>query len=524
MEAGDPVRADGMLEAVYRARREQLAPGHPDLLILQYNLAGSRIELGDYVGAIELAEEVVAEGERTLPAGDVDRIRFRATLAQAHHGAGHFARARELAESVLEDYEQVLPTDHPELVLAKDNLAVMRNEDGDLAGALELKEEVHATQERLRPAGHPDLLRAKHNLAAVLRRAGELERARALQETVHSHFARVLPPDHPNLMRAQANLALTRMELGDREGADAMARELLESLLASARALDRESPRVARSRALKDLAWLDNVLLAIRYDNETPSAELEELLFSALESLRAVSTGSANPMLGVREAPELEAGRVALRRIRAELNDLAVRPPAASELDAWTERLLELSDERDHLERELRQGLTGHGARLATPTVRGAAAALEPDAALVTFLRYGRYLEKGRPPVDSLLAFVLSADAGARARRAGAERGARVARGGVARIAGPSDRHARSRWCGRRRNGEVTEDRARARRTRPGAPRRSLPRRPRHAPGHTARRTRRPAPPRTARGTAVGTRASAWARSYRCAGRPRRWV
>ena len=460
MALGDLEGALELNEHVHAARERLLPADHPDRLTAKLNLAGTRRKLGDLTGALELYEHVHEHRERLLPADHFELLEAKQGLAAIRYDLGDLEGAHELNEHVHAAWDRLLPADHPDLIRIKQCLAVTRRDQGDLAGALELDEHVHATRERLLPADHPDLLGAKGNLAGTRYELGDLEGAHELFEHVHAAWERLLPADHPDLLAAKQNLAATRAELGDLEGAHELcehvhaawkrllpadhpmllaaqlnlagtrrkrgdlagSRELIRSLLtgqlARAAALRGEPARSARAGALAELHRLPRALFSSEAAHAEGTSGLDGSLFSVLENLRLVSTSSTELAFAVSRSPELKELRDRLGNARSQLHDLALSPPEElSALEPWRKELVELATGRDFLERELRSGLAEKGVFTLTPTSEDVGGVLAEGSALIGFLRYPRQFDEDSetgetpPPVDSLLAFVITPDA-----------------------------------------------------------------------------------------------------------------
>ena len=417
-ELGDLQGALEMQEHVHAARVRLLPPDHPHLLTAKLNLAVTRYELGDRQGALEMQEHVFAARERLLPPDHPDLLQAKGNLAATRYVLGDLQGALEMQEHVHAARERLLPPDHPDLLRSKGNLAGTRFVLGDLQGALEMQEQVHAARERLLPPDHPDLLRAKGNLAGTRYELGDLQGALEMQEQVLVARERLLPPDHPDLLRAKLALAVTRNALGDLAGTHDMTRSLLESQLARGTALRVESPRVARAAALEELHQLSKAIFLSESVLPDAQSRSDGLLFSVLEGLRLVSMSSGEVALAIARFPELKELHDRVADIRRALNDLALVPPAEeSKLETWRKQLVEIANERDGLERELRSQLSAKGVFVEMSTHEGVAKGLEEDSALVSYFRYERYFEEDpetgeRPPrLDCVLAFVVLPDA-----------------------------------------------------------------------------------------------------------------
>ncbi|MEZ5976982.1 MAG: CHAT domain-containing tetratricopeptide repeat protein [Planctomycetota bacterium] len=455
---GDLEGALALFEYVFSARVRVLPPNHPDLLRVELNLAGTRKELGDLEGALALEERVHAVMERALPADHPDLLAAKHNLAGTRKELGDLEGAHALFEVVHDARERILPADHPDLLAAKQNLATTRLELGDLAGALELNEYVHAARERLLPEDHPDLLAAKLNLAATLEALGDLEGALALLEHVHAAWERLLPAEHPLLLMATLNLAATRSDAGDLPGALELVEQvratwerilpadhasllaarqllaatrgrlgdlgglhvavtaLLDAQLAVCTSIASYAPRPARAAALRELERLEWQTHWSEVLEVNAEADLTPRLVATLESLRSVSTASAEVARAMALVPELRSVGNSLARARRALADESQSGRSDGEaVDEWRLRLLALSESRDALERELRRQLGERGLDFELPTVPSIAAGIESGAAYVGYWRYRR-LRQTSPgsreyaTTDSLLAFVMMHD------------------------------------------------------------------------------------------------------------------
>jgi CHAT domain-containing protein/tetratricopeptide (TPR) repeat protein len=402
-------------EQVLAVRSRTLPAEHPELLTTRGNLAATLFVLGDLDGARALQKSVLEGYERTLPEDHPYVQGARGNLAATLYTLGDLEGARELEEQVLAVRSRTLPPNHPDLQTARGNLAGTLRFLGDLDGARELEEQVLAVLSRTLPTEHPYLQTARGNLAATLRALGNLDGARELQEQVLAVLSRTLPDDHPDLQTARQGLAITLYTLGDLDGANELVASLLRSVRTRAHALHDESPRVARARARTQLGHVFDAL-SLRYSPDGPPALTPEL-FAALESLRDVSLASPAVAHALADHPEMADLQWKIVRLRTEINDrVPLGPEDGQSTEDWREGLLQLSTERDALQRELRQALATFGLATAEIEASSVAAALPPDGAAISYLLCPEISpidpETGeRPPlVVSLLAFVVLSD------------------------------------------------------------------------------------------------------------------
>ena len=416
---GDLAGALALAEQVLAWRERLLPAEHPLLLSAKYSLGWARYQLGDLEGAIELFEHVHEARERLLPPDHPALIITKQGLASARLRRGDVDGAHEIYEYVLAvRKEQQLAEDHPDLLRAEGNLATTLLRRGEVARAHELNARVLAGMEQRLADEHPELLVAKQNLASTYRSLTEFDRALALDQEILNVHERVLTAGHPDLLLALSNLTLTHYLRGDLVAARETTRSLLESQRARADRLLAESPRSARSAVLVEFWRLARALLLSRVTETEGAASLDGLLFSALESLRVVSTHSAEVALAVRRFPELAGLDRQLHEVRGALSDLTASPPMdAEQVERWRAELLQRTEQRDALERTIRSSLWEKGVFTASPTLESVAAGLGEGSALLTFHRYPRLSSPAQKPhtptpaPDHVLAFVVTPDA-----------------------------------------------------------------------------------------------------------------
>ncbi len=410
LQLGELVDAHALLEDVHLKQTRVLPPEHPGLLATKQALAVARKHLGDLDGALELEEFVLEVRAEALGPEHAATLEARQNLASTLQSRGRYAESRREFEALHAQRERTLDAKHPDRLAAAHNLGMARALSGDLAGARELEEAVYAARRSVLPQGHPDLLLTQQNLAATRKECGDLAGALELERSVHAAWSEVLPAGHPDRLRCEVNLALTLEALGDLEGARALWDDLLAGVRARTAELALLAPRSARAGALRELRRLATLLHLGECFDEQLGGSTAPALFDTLEGLRDLSVGGRAAASAVRRVPELEQDRLRLASVRTELSERGLaRPDTAQAQAAWRAALVALGEERDRLERKLRVGLAAAGVAMEPPRGREAAAALPPDGAWISFLRYPRYASApdAGEPIDSLLAFVL---------------------------------------------------------------------------------------------------------------------
>lgn len=411
---GENARARDLAEAWIEFGSRTLPADDAGLLDAKRCLSRILDDLGDLEGSRALAQEVIEGYERTRPEDDADLLAVKLDLCIEIEELGDPAAALRIEQGVLAILERTRPRDSGEILRARHNMAVTKSRLGDYGGALELYTGLVATYERTYPEEHPTLLLARQNLAVTLRKLGDLTGARAIEEDVLAIRERTLPADHHSVARSRINLAMTLWSLGDESGAHRLVGAMLDTMQAQLAGFRMDSPRSAREDARAILE--DRFLVALSMST-SGSPELQAQIFSVLESLRHVAVSSTETAHALTTRPDLKQVQGEVADLRAQLNDLVVGGGAPDEDDPTRRRRVQhLAFERDRLERSIRRELSGTGAFVGAIDARQIAAELEPDGVVLSFFRYTRSLVrddspgKFRPPIDSLLAFLVHAD------------------------------------------------------------------------------------------------------------------
>ncbi len=410
---GDLSAARAIEERVLESCARCLPQDHPDLIAAQLSFANTLFTLGDLPGARALQEHVIEACEGTYPEEHANMLLARMNLANTLFELGEADTARELQARVLSIRQRTLPEDHPELLQAFSALGQTMRELGDVAAARELQQRALAGLERTLPPGHLELLRARGNLADTLAQAGSRREAVALGERVLQDLEQILPVEHLFVLACRTNLAVSHCELGDLPAARRLLPAQIAGMTRRALAAQLVAPREAREALCVDTSSLAAALLI---GDETDSATVAGML-ALVETRRLVSIGSARTASLAMDDPGIGALTGKLFEKRSSLNDLVAGAARAQGVpDDVSRELLQLSAERDAIERAIRAELArrGHAGRpIGVPEL---ARALPQRSIAVGFLRYpawrldaetGFVVDEG---MDRLLAHVVRSD------------------------------------------------------------------------------------------------------------------
>lgn len=439
---GKTQEAQRLLERVLRIWEADLGPDHPKVATVLNNLALVHLDLGNLTAARPLLERSMAIRERTLGPQSSDLAQTLNNLGIVRWRLGDNAGARSLYERALAVRLEVLGPDHPDVAMVQHNFGYMLLRTGDLDAAQVMLERALATrektfgprhslvadtlanladlararndpghavvlarralaiQEQVFGVDHPHLAVSLKNVASALEDLGDYAEARSSLERLVSLDERFLGPEHPATADAQASLARVVWRLGDTPRAVALAlqaeRSARQHFLRTALSLsESEALSFTAMRASgRDVALTVALLPGTR--GPALDAVWEELVRSRALVLDEMAARAREIPLG--RDPEQASRLVDLDAARTRLARLAVRGPDPERPAEYRARLEAAQQAAEAAERALVAGSAGYAEsrdRLRVGLAQ-AAAALPPDAVLVSFQRFRRL-----PPVGS---------------------------------------------------------------------------------------------------------------------------
>lgn len=437
--AGDLATARDLGEQALAAQERVFGPESALVAKAHNGLALILRDAGDLPGARRHMEQALARFEAAYGPDHLSVAGVLHNLGNLVRRLGDTDAAQRYLERALAIRERTQGGEHLEVAHSLNGLALLARDRGDLARGRDLLERSLALRERLLGAEHIELVSPLQNLAELLADMGDYQAARSLDERALRLRERALGPDHPLVADLLHNLAILNANLGNGR----LAREQAERALEIGRAtLGNEHPRTATFRLtlarMQALAGeistaIDNALGAeestCRYYWRTAHylSERETLAFarSRVEgrdlALSVVSGASSEQRRRVWDA--IARGRglafsVAADRRRAAATDSSnvagelgalerARAAYAAQLvkavsslaPADAVRLDRARAEVEEAERTLAEQFPAlaEETRLSSAGAAATATLLPPDAALVSYVRYGAAFD-GKPP------------------------------------------------------------------------------------------------------------------------------
>jgi CHAT domain-containing protein/Tfp pilus assembly protein PilF len=445
------------LEPLYKqsldvTRRTQ-GEGHPEYALALTNLAVNYIEYGDLSTSETLLQRAVAIQRRVLGETHAGYAHCAFHLTALYISMRDYPRAEALSRQVMEVRRLTLGEGHPDYVQSLNDLASLYLRVSDHAKAEPLCRE--AVQRCLPDSGRPrrGAAQSLQNLADLYKQRGDYEQAEAVYRRALALLRPTLGEQHPHTRGLLNDLASTCFFRGKYQEGEEFSRQALEGTLRAHGEQHINSaigwhnlamlrwtqgdPVAAESYSRKALGILRRYLeLVSVIQSERQQLILMEGVRNVLDvhlSLAPRAQGSGETtyehVLAWKGAvlarqrwtrlarqsgsPELSKLFAELDSRSGELGRLALASPEPAQAKAWRQRITELTEDKERLERQLSEKTKAfrdlRAERLRTPAE--VLATLPPDAALIDFLEYWKYTppqgERKRGARPHLVVFLL---------------------------------------------------------------------------------------------------------------------
>jgi tetratricopeptide (TPR) repeat protein/CHAT domain-containing protein len=435
-EMGDFARAEPLYLEALRIREQILSPIHPDLARSYNDLARFYYRMADYFKAEEFYRRALGIKEKILGPDDPSLALTLSNFGTFYTKIGDYLNAEPLLLRALAIKRKALKPDHPSLATAYHNLGVLYGYAGDLDLAkayfvrdveiceralgtnhTELAISLHSLgailhqqrqypeaesayrrglsiQEKVLPPEHPSIANSLQDLARLYADTGDSGRAEPLFRRALGIREKVFGPNHPDTANSLEGLARLKLAAGERPEAVSLAHraaEAQQATLAMMLSFTSEGQRLAFRRTSDPDSLLANIgepgpiaLAVLRHKGVVLDSMLEDHLL-------ATATGD----------PQIRALRDRLRVAQQALFDCVLAPAPDTrpeQVDERAAKRAKLTVELDGAEAALARHFAARGqARRALATrIEDVQKAIPGGAVLLEFLRYARFLEKGK--------------------------------------------------------------------------------------------------------------------------------
>lgn len=355
-------------------------------------LGGAMRELGQYAEAEELQRRAVAHAEEVAGPDSAEAASALNQLGATLRFQGRHADVLPISERILRIREKVFPPTHPNVIVQRGNHAILLGEVGRFAEAEAMVRELIAWTAANKGKDSAYYAYYPKTLARILHQAGRDEEARALAEESRAIFERAVAAGRrefetdavAELARTYFTLARIYVVLGQGEAGRELVRAARPGMLDEFRRTLSYTSEPQRLAFLRTTAALD--LAANLGDAEglaEDSARIRGIVFDSMLEDIALARASQDPAIAALAARHRQALKSA---------------PAGGASDAGLAGQL---NEIEEIERQLAQHRlsTGEARRALTTSAAEVRRALQPDEALIEFIRYRRYLPRSKTEV-----------------------------------------------------------------------------------------------------------------------------
>jgi tetratricopeptide (TPR) repeat protein len=389
-DAGDYAKAEPLYQKALAIRQKVLGPDHPDTATSLNNLAGFYLAVSDYAKAEPLYQNALAIRQKVLGPDHPDTAISLNNLARLYMAVGDYAKAEPLYKHALEIWQIVLGPDHPLTANGLNNLGGVYMAMGDYAKAEPLYQRALAIRQKVLGPEHPNTATCLNNLARLYQTMGDYAKAEPLCQRALAIWQKVLGPDHPNTATSLENLAVLEFDLGRNKEAEALARRAADAqrnLLSRMFSFSSEPQRLAYFATFNPYT-LFALLPACEAELAVTLLRYKGVVLDSVIEDRLIAQSSTN----AEDRNRVER----LNAARKQLDRLLLQAP--QQLSEESQHVEELEQEVERFEGQLARHVAGLGQarRALGVTLEQVQARIPSDAALIEYLRYGRYVGKGR--------------------------------------------------------------------------------------------------------------------------------
>jgi CHAT domain-containing protein/Tfp pilus assembly protein PilF len=396
-EIGAYTTAEPLYRRSLDIREKSFGPENRETAASLNSLAGLYAATGAYAAAEQLYKRALLIRERTLGPEHPDTASSVNNLAERYRESGAYTKAETLHLRALAIIEKAVGPDHPLCALSLNNLALLYDETGDYAKAEPLYQRALAIREKALGPMHPDTALSLNSLASLYKDTGAYEKAEPLFQRAIAIREKSLGPEHPDTAQSLSDLALLYESMGSYEKATPLysrAQEIFDMntarfLLGGDETRKRDYLQQRRGDANADVSFS---LTA----TERSAKELG--LMAVLRYKGRVLSVMADSAALLRRsvAPGDRAIFDELAAVAQQASTLTFRGPGNLPVEAFRERLDELTREQKRLENELSSRSATFRQAVAPITLESVRGALPTDAALAEWFRYRPFDPKAK--------------------------------------------------------------------------------------------------------------------------------
>ena len=345
-EMGEHAKAEPLYVNACTIAKDALGEKHPDYATFLTNLARLYMDTSEYTRAEQLLVQAQDVRRRVFGENSPDFAQSLQYLAEVHHCLGDYAKVESFLLQSLNIRRRVLGKEHPDYAISLGNLGIFYQEMGQYSKAEPILREAHEILRKKRGADHPDYVESMYSLAMLYHSTGEYARAESFARAAFSREVKFAEETATSLPESSAR-AFEEWKRGP---------DLLLHIL-------RKLPGPCGDRAYTAV-WTSRGLVSQKI------AQRHSVIVESAQAQQALSR---------------------LRDVSQQLAQTTLALPNPDQRQARQERLAELNEKKEALERELAEVSRAfrQSQQVRAAEVADLAALLADDTAVVELLRVG---------------------------------------------------------------------------------------------------------------------------------------
>jgi len=392
-DMGDYGKVEPLLKESLAIYQKALGRDNQNTATAFFNLAAFYLNIGDFANAQQTCKEALEIYEKVLGRENLLTVTAIAEMGATYGALRDFAKAGALYKEALDGYQRILGRKNEKAAIMLNNLAGISSRTGDYAKAEPLyKEALEIDREVLGPDSIIKMRAHLDNLGRLYWKMGEYAKAEPLFKEALEICQKTFGPEHPYTAVHMRSLANLQLDLGEIEDA----RRLIQSSYA------------IEVKAFSKLLLFGTENQQLAYEDSQPNPYTlfaamggsDSFLADAVLHHKAVVLDSLIEERLLAETGQQEANRDLVQQLYAKkrlLAQLSLQATAPSAKEA-SQRIRALEQEVEEIEDKLARQCTniGQARRALTITVQQVQAAIPNDAVLVEYVRYIRFLGRGK--------------------------------------------------------------------------------------------------------------------------------
>lgn len=426
-EKADYGKAEKLYERALAIFEHEYGPDYPGIATIVSNLSVVYSEKGDYPQAQKFGQRALAIAEKSAGPENGRLGLPLVTLGDAYRFDGQPDKAEPLYDRALKIFEKSRGPEHPLVADTLSYLAEIYHDRLDFAKAETYVQRALAIREKKLGADDPNVGSSLDQLGSIYRDQGDYAQANPLYRRALAIREHALGPDHPDVVETLSNLSTLEMTRGNFEQAESLLARIIATSERNAElnlASGSERQKLAYLRLLSSQFNQAVTLSALSAPGNPAARDLA--LTTVLQRKGRVQDVLSDSIVNLRKHLGGDDAKLLDRfnEVTSQLAHLVLSGPHYGGIEEHQTRLDALKNEREKLESQIGDRSAEFRAGSAPATIEAIRAVLPPDAVLLEFAAYRKYIsaaitEAERQGESRYVVYAITHDAGIQCRELG---------------------------------------------------------------------------------------------------------